>query len=158
MVDKSPSKLSTKYPERPCAIFTAQMQQGIVLAFAAQTSTNMKAAFVKPIIKQLSDPSAASDANVDHICFRRLTTGVDEKMHDKPGSPYGFYQFIRVHEDEENNTAEKTAKWGKKLATRFTEIAREHFQYPKRFKFVDVTEVKEGNLPTADKYLLNLEM
>ena len=152
MVKGSPNKgVST---ERPFSLFVVPMKQGVSTAFATTFGSNNKAAFVFPIIQRLqNNPSEAAELNVSEICFRRSANQDNNRMPSSPTSAYGFYQFIRVFESEEDSTHQKNVEWGKLLARKFTEFAND-YQYPKTFSFVR-TPSTGLDLPTVDKCLLN---
>ena len=96
--------------------------------------------------------------NIDEIMVRRSES--NERMANKPGSLYEFYQFVRVLKSEDENNDENGENWGRSLAKTFTSIAAKENRYPKVFKFLkNLSSGQETNdLLTADKYILDKDV
>lgn len=138
----------------PFSLFVIPMKQGVSTAYATTYNNPQKSAFVYPIVQHLqANPTIANEWNINEVCFRRVPGENNSRMPSEPGSAYGFYQFVRIFESEEDSNRRSNVEWGKQLAKHFSDFAAAHYQYPKSFKFVRTPE--ETELPTADTHLMN---
>ena len=47
---------------------------------------------------------------------------------------YPFYLFVRLFDNEDDNNYQTVDEWGKKLASAFTDVAEEEYEYKAKFK------------------------
>ena len=129
-------------------VYTCSLREGIAIAFVTKAHNMKEAGFIYPIQDKIrNDHDFKSSINVDMILKRRSIDNEDinEFMPSSVKScVYPFYQFVRLFDNEDDNNYQNVDEWGKQLASAFTDVAEEEYEYKAKFKYhSNITNVNE---------------
>ena len=136
-------------------IFTMGAQEGIVIVYIKHSMQD-KAAFVHPIIKLLNTDESETERNkITNIVPRRMHP--EDNIAMKMGSVQNgdFMCFVHILDNEEENSFETRALWGRSLTASFNLYGSTRFQYPCRFAWSGDYHASIAELPPLGFLILD---